>query len=171
MSIAISKKFTAVLFFSVLLLTVPAGRPAWAIEDSKAATAYAAPDFDLQDLNGSHVTLSQFKGQKPVLLYFWATWCPHCRAVRPEVIKLRKETSSADVAILAIDVGKGDSLTKVKHFEEADPAPYIVLYDTDSKVTRSYRVEGVPHFILLDKTGMVIYEGFELPEDPVGLLK
>ncbi len=166
-----SGKLAAVLFFSILFLAVFAGRPTGSVEESKGATAFAAPDFDLQDLKGSHVTLSQFKGQKPVLLYFWATWCPHCMAVRPEVIRLRKATSDADVEIIAIDVGAGDSLARVKHFEETDPAPYIVLYDPDSKVTRSYRIEGVPHFVLLDKTGTVRYEGNQLPSNPMGLLK
>ncbi len=65
----------------------------------------------------------------------------------------------------------GDSLAKVKRFEEADPAPYTVLYDPDSKVTRSYRVEGIPHFVLMDKSGAVKYSGNQLPSDPMRLLK
>ncbi len=164
------KKFTVLLFTFILFLTVPICRPAGAVDESKAAIAFAAPNFDLQDLKGSHVTLDQFKGQKPVLLYFWATWCPHCIAVRPEVIHLRKATSDTDMEIIAINVGSGDSLAKVKRFEENDPAPYTVLYDSDSKVTRSYKVEGIPHFVLLDKTGAVKYQGNELPSNPISLL-
>ena len=64
---------------------------------------------------------------------------PFLPGCAPEVIELRKATAQADIEILAIDVGAGDSLTKLKRFEEADPAPYTVLYDTDSKVTHSYR--------------------------------
>jgi peroxiredoxin len=165
------KKFTVVLFSFVLFLTVPVCRQAGAIDESKASTSFAAPDFDLQDLKGSHVTLGQFKGQKPVLLYFWATWCPHCVAVRPEVVQLRKATPDTDIEIIAINVGSGDSLARVKRFEEKDPAPYTVLYDPDSKVTRSYRVEGIPHFVLLDKAGSVKYQGNELPSNPMSLLK
>ena len=92
-------------------------------------------------------------------------------AVRPAVIELRKATAQDDIEILAINVGSGDSLAKVKRFEEADPAPYTVLYDPDSKVTHSYRVEGIPHFVLLDKTGAIKYEGNQLPRDPMDLLK
>jgi len=163
------KRCAAVLFFSILLITVPVCLPAGAEGESKAASAFAAPDFDLQDLNGSHVTLSQFRGQKAVLLYFWATWCHNCEAVRPAVIKLRK-TSAPDIEILAIDVGKGDSLAKVQRFEKADPAPYTVLYDLDSKVTRSFHIEGVPHFVLLDKNGAVKYNGTQLPFFPLSIL-
>jgi thiol-disulfide isomerase/thioredoxin len=164
------KRCAAFSFFSIFLITVQVCLPAGAAEESRAASAFAAPDFDLQDLNGSHVTLSQFRGQKPVLLYFWATWCHYCLAVRPAVIMLKK-TLAPDIEILAIDVGTGDSLARVQRFEKADPAPYIVLYDTDSKVTRSYHIEGVPHFVLLDKNGEVKYHGNQLPSDPLSILR
>ncbi|MGC9966843.1 MAG: TlpA disulfide reductase family protein [Syntrophobacteraceae bacterium] len=164
------KRFAALLFSSFLLMTVLPCLPASAGEETKAATANATPDFVLQDLKGSNVSLGQFKGQKPVLLYFWATWCHYCQTVRPAVINFRKATPDADIEILAIDVGSGDSLAKLKRFEEADPAPYTVLYDTDSKVTRSYHVEGIPHFVLMDKTGAVKYTGNQLPSDPMSLL-
>ncbi len=165
------KKFAALFIFFILFITATVCLPAVAAEESKTDSAFVAPDFDLQDLTGSHVTLGQFKGQKPVLLYFWATWCHFCQTVRPAVIKLRKATSEDDIEILAIDVGSGDSLAKVKRFEEADPAPFTVLYDPGSKVTRSFRVEGVPHFVLMDKNGTVKYEGNRLPSDPMSLLR
>ena len=121
------KRFAALFASSILFMTVLICQPAVAAEDGKTG-----PDFVLQDLNGSTVSLSQFKGQKPVLLYFWATWCHYCQSVRPAVINLRKASQEADIQILAIDVGAGDSLAKLKRFEETDPAPYTVLYDTDS---------------------------------------
>ena len=164
------KKFTA-LFIFVSFITAPVCLQAVAAEESKTVSTFVAPDFDLQDLTGSHITLSQFKGQKPVLLYFWATWCHYCLAVRPAVIELRKATAENDIEILAINVGSGDSLAKVKRFEEANPAPYTVLYDPDSKVTHSYRVEGIPHFVLMDKYGAVKYQGNRLPSDPMSLLR
>ncbi len=164
------KKFAVLFLSSILLITVLICLSASA-EENNAATELTAPDFELQNLQGSNVSLSQFKGQKPVLLYFWATWCPHCMAVRPEVIKMQKADPDDNIEIIAINVGSGDSLAKVQHFEEANPAPYTVLYDTDSKVTRSYKVQGVPHFVLLDKTGAVKYSGSELPSDPMTLLK
>ncbi len=98
-----------------------------------------------------------------MLLYFWATWCHYCLAARPSVISLQK--ANPDIQVIAINVGSETPLAKVKRFEEANPAPYIVLYDTDSKVTHSYQVEGIPHFVLLDKTGAVKYTGNQLPSD------
>lgn len=167
----IGKRSAKLLFSFILSMTMLIGLPALAAEEDQAKPNVAAPDFQLDDLNGTNVTLSQFKGQKPVLLYFFATWCPSCLAARPGVIEMRKATAEQDIAILAINVGSGDSLAKLKRFEEANPAPYTVLYDPGSKVTRSYHVEGIPHFVLLDKTGMIKYEGNRLPSDPMKLLK
>jgi len=165
------KKLAAFFFFSILFATIPLRLQAFAAGENDKGPAWVAPDFQLHDLKGSNVTLSQFRGQKPVLLDFWATWCEICMAVRPKVIELRKAIAEADLEILAIDVGSGDSLTKVKLFEAANPAPYTVLYDSDSRVTRSYKVEGVPHFVLIDKSGVVKYQGARLPTDPLSLLK
>jgi thiol-disulfide isomerase/thioredoxin len=136
-----------------------------------ASGSTAAPDFELPDLNGSNVVLSVYKGQKPVLIYFWATWCPHCMEVRPAVINLRKEIAPGDLEVLAINVGGGDSLARVKLFEEAHPAPYTVLYDSEAKTARIFKVQGIPHFVLIDKNGAVKYSGNQLPSNPMALLK
>lgn len=130
-----------------------------------------APDFELSDLNGTKVTLSGFKDKKPVLVYFWASWCPYCMAVRPDVIKLRKTVPENDLAVLGVNVGGGDSLAKVKAFEEKNPAPYTVLYDADGKAARLFGVMGIPHFVVIDKSGVVKYSGNEFPKDTMALLK
>ena len=164
------KKFASLFLSSILFITVMICLPVGAAEESSAATNFTAPDFELQNITGTNVSLSEFRGRKPVLLYFWATWCHYCKATRPEVIKMQKANPDG-IEVLAINVGSGDSLDKVQRYEKADPAPYTVLYDPDSKVTRSYKVEGIPHFVLLDKTGAVKYSGNRLPSDPMSLLK
>lgn len=145
--------------------------PAVPAQQGGVISAKAAPDFQVQDLDGSAVTLSQFKGKKPVLLYFWATWCPYCMSVRPSVIKLRDGISKNDLAFLAINVGGGDSLAKLKRFDQSHPSTLTVLYDGEGKVARLYNVQGIPHFVLVDKNGMVRYSSNELPPDPMQILK
>lgn len=164
--------FTAFLIGTVSLQAMvasaaatPEGKP------GAPAVGNIAPDVELQDLGGNKVVLSKFKGQKPVLLYFWATWCPHCLAARPAVIKLRNAVPKSDLEILAIDVGAGDSLAKVKRFEEAHPAPYTVIYDGEGKAVRAYAVQGIPLFVLIDKAGNVVYRANEMPPDTMKLLR
>jgi thioredoxin-related protein len=68
-------------------------------------------------------------------------------------------------------VGEGDSLEKVKRYQEGHPASYPILYDAGSKVARAYRVQGIPMFVLIDKEGQIVYLGNDLPQNPMKLLK
>jgi thiol-disulfide isomerase/thioredoxin len=174
-SVRTQKIFVIFTLFTILFSTVFIMAPSITMaQNSQPALAHDndAPDFETQDLNGTTITLHSFKGQKPVLLYFWASWCPYCMAVRPAVINLRNEIDPKDLEIIAVNAGGGDSLAKVKRFQEVHPAPYTVVYDGDSKVVqRAYSVTGIPHFVLIDKNGSVKYRGSGLPPDPMALLK
>jgi thiol-disulfide isomerase/thioredoxin len=163
------------VFVACALISITCFSPAMGagtqVSGAAVSEAGNAPDFEIPDLAGSTVSLSKFKGDKPVLIYFWATWCPYCIAVRPAVLKLRGEIPKGDLEVLAINVGGGDSMAKVKKYEEAHPSPLTVLYDGEGKVAKSFHVQGIPHFVLIDKKGVVKYSGHELPEKPLETLK
>ena len=163
MSLLRTRKGRVVLTLFIAAVSVLIYLPIIAAEENAQTLEAVPPEFQLQDLNGTPIALSQFKTKKPVLLYFWATWCPYCMSVRPTVIELRKATPASDIEILGINVGGADSMAKVKRFEENNPAPYTILYDADSKVTHSYRVPGIPFFVLIDKAGTIKYRGNQLP--------
>ncbi|MFP5214119.1 MAG: redoxin domain-containing protein [Acidobacteriota bacterium] len=122
-----------------------------------------APEFQLNDINGKQVQLSALKSEHPVLVYFWATWCPYCIQVKPKVAELHTAIPESSLGIVSINVGGGDSLERLKKYQEKNPAPYPVLYDGDGKVTRAYKVQGIPMFYLIDKSGDVLYKGNTLP--------
>jgi thiol-disulfide isomerase/thioredoxin len=168
------------LLFSICLATAPALNAAGADEFKNRVLLAGlfdsgkkgpAPEFELQDLNGTTVKLSQYRGNRPVMLYFWATWCPACMSMKPHIAKVREKVPAADLEILGINVGEGDSLEKVKRYQEGHPATYPILYDTGSKVSRAYRVQGIPLFVLVDKDGQIVYQGNDLPQNPMKLLK
>ncbi len=131
----------------------------------------AAPDFELEDINGGAVRLSKFKDDRPVLLYFWATWCPYCISIKPDVARLREKIGAKEMEILAINVGGGDTLEKLKRYQEGHPVPWPVLYDGNGKVARSFQVQGIPMFVLVDKAGKVVYRGNNLPANPLEYLR
>lgn len=124
-----------------------------------------AIDFELPDLDGSSVRLSKFKGDRPVLLYFWATWCPYCITVKPEVAKLRQKVARNEMEILAINVGGGDSIERLRKYREGHPSAWPILYDGDGKVSKSYKVQGIPLFILVNKAGNIVYRDTNPPSD------
>ncbi|MCL5405579.1 MAG: TlpA family protein disulfide reductase [Deltaproteobacteria bacterium] len=163
MNLKTIKKLAMFFLSATLLTTVVFYLPARAAEQ--------APDFTLPSLNGTMVSLNQFKGQKPVLVEFFATWCHFCRAIHPQIVKLRESVPESKLAIVAIDVGSGDSLERVKLYVKNHPSPFTVLYDKGSIVTRTYGVEGIPHIVLVDKNGNIKYQGSELPSDPMSLVQ
>lgn len=120
-------------------------------------------DFTLRDVDGRTVSLAQFIGRKPVLLYFWATWCPKCRESVPEINRIHRDPAGhGNVQILALDYM--ESPRKVRSFVTAKEVAFPVLLDREGEVARLYQVVGVPTYILLDRNGKVAYRGYDTPD-------
>ena len=119
----------------------------------------AAPDFTLNDLNGSPFTLSQTKG-KVVMLDFWATWCPPCRMSIPELKKLHGEYASKGLELVSISLD--DKIETVRNAVAAEGIKHRQLFAGESNAPALYAVRGIPMFVLIDKQGNVvrIWTGF-----------
>ncbi len=121
------------------------------------------PDFTLPDPDGKQVSLRRFLGKTPVLLAFWATWCPHCNAAVPDINRMHAELSpGGKLRILALDYRESER--KVRAFIAEKKVGYTVLMDRRGDVARKFRVVGIPTYILIDRRGRVVYRGHELPE-------
>ncbi len=111
-----------------------------------------APDFILKDMSGKDVTLSSFKG-KPVVLNFWATWCPYCRQERPYLKSLYEEYKDKDLVIIAVSLDR--SSKTIKRFLEQNPAPYMVLTDQEGITAALYNIMGYPTTYLINRNGKI----------------
>ncbi|MGE5677128.1 MAG: redoxin domain-containing protein [Pseudomonadota bacterium] len=109
-------------------------------------------DFQLEDLQGNKVSLSDFKGKK-VFLNFWATWCPPCKAEMPDIEKYYQETKDTDVVILAVNVG--DDKKTVESFIKDKGYNFRVLLDTTGEVSQMYRVSGIPTSYFINTEGFL----------------
>src|SRR6266404_2937249 len=112
-----------------------------------------APDFTLQDLTGQPVTLSSFRGEKAVLIDFWATWCGPCRSAMPGLQDLSDKFKDRGLEVVTID--QGESVDQVRYFVERRKYSFRVLLDHDGVVGDKYGVRGIPTSVLVDKTGVV----------------
>jgi thiol-disulfide isomerase/thioredoxin len=115
-------------------------------------TADAASDFMLQDMNGKKVKLADFKG-KPVLIDFWATWCPPCRDSIPGIEKLHKSYSGKGLVVLGIALDQG-GWDDVKSFITEHGITYLILKGTED-VAAQYHVRTIPMLIIVDKEGKI----------------
>jgi cytochrome c-type biogenesis protein len=122
-------------------------------------------DFELEDLEGNTVKLSDFKG-KIVFLNFWATWCPPCREEMPHMQAFYDKYKDEDIVILAVNPnqlenqGINDSTKaekKARDFVEEQGFTFPVLLDRDDSVWAVYQQRGIPANYVIDTEGMVKY--------------
>ena len=111
-----------------------------------------APEFELKTLDGEVVTLASLRG-RPVLIDFWATWCPPCRRELPSIAKLHADYKDKGLVVFGVnDEGKG---TARKYLEKAELA-LPTLDDSSRKAHRAFRVSAIPVVFLIDKEGKVV---------------
>ncbi len=118
---------------------------------------YLAPDFTLPTSYGESLTLSDLRGQ-PVVLNFWATWCPPCRAEMPDLQAASRQFNGR-VVFLGID--QGESAAEVSRFRDEYGITYPLLVDADSRVNDEYGIRALPTTIFVDAEGVVseVYSG------------
>ncbi len=138
-----------VLLIAACLPVVNCGRRPG--EEETLQIGATAPDFQLLDLRGQTVSLSQFRG-KVVILDFWATWCGPCRLSMPMMETLQLEHPN-DLKLLAINLE--ESRDEVRDYVARQNIRATVLLDTEGKVGRIYGSESIPMQVLIDKKGIV----------------
>jgi peroxiredoxin len=109
-----------------------------------------APDFELKTLAGDTVKLSDLKGKK-VMLNFWATWCPPCKAEMPAMEEFHKEAGD-EVVILAVN---NDPHLDVKAFLDENGITFPIPLDEEDKVNETYQVLSIPTTYFIDTKGNI----------------
>ncbi|WP_066174725.1 TlpA disulfide reductase family protein [Bacillus marinisedimentorum] len=113
-----------------------------------------APDFELTTLEGEQVRLSDYRGQK-VIINFWATWCPPCRAEMPDMQSFY-EKSGDKVEILAVNATMSEKKEEnVAEFVENFGLTFPILMDTENNVNRKYSIVSIPTSYFVDSNGKV----------------
>lgn len=111
-----------------------------------------APDFELKTLDGETVRLSDYKGKR-VMLNFWATWCPPCRAEMPDMEKFKRDK---DVKILAVNLlGTEASLENVQKFVDELKLTLTIPLDEKSAISNQYQIVAYPTSFMIDSNGRI----------------
>ncbi|MCM3691264.1 redoxin domain-containing protein [Neobacillus niacini] len=109
-----------------------------------------APDFELKTLAGDTVKLSDLKGKK-VMLNFWATWCPPCKAEMPAMEEFHKQAGD-EVVILAVNI---DPHLDVKAFVDENGITFPIPLDAEDTVNETYQVLSIPTTYFIDSKGNI----------------
>lgn len=128
----------------------------------------AAPEFILSTLTKNSVSLTEYRDGKPAILFFWATWCPHCRGALKQLNQEYPNIESKGIKFVIIDVG--ETKRQVTAYVNRVGVGLEVFLDEESTVAEDYQIVGVPTYIFVDKNGIVTTVKHSLPQDYAELL-
>ena len=152
-----ANSFAGLCAVAVLALGAPAGLRA---QDDEVGlpVGTAAPAAAVQDLDGQPVDLAQLVGKKPVLLEFWATWCPLCAALLPKVEAAHtKFGDRVDIVVIAVAIN--ETRASVQRHLAQHPLPFRFLWDATGAAVRAYQAPTTSYVVALDARGRVVYTG------------
>ena len=126
------------------------------VDDRTPAVGSPAPDFVLPRFDGTLVRSADFRG-KTLVLNFWASWCPPCRAEMPDFQALWEERQPQDdLVILAVDFLAEDTIEAASSFVDEFGLTFPVVTDTpDGDVAERYGVRGLPATFFIDRDGIL----------------
>lgn len=126
-------------------------------------TGAEAPDFTYMSIDGEEVTLSDFEGEKVVLVNVWATWCGPCVVEMPSMQRLYDSLEGEDFEILAVSVdaqaGETDEFGRpggdLRAFTDELSLTFPILHDPANSISTLYQTTGVPESFIVGKDGII----------------
>jgi len=139
-----------------LILLFGFGLPLVGVPATAAAVGELAPEFEIETQDGETFRLTDFRGQKPVYVVFWNTWCSYCIKKTPRYRKLQEQFGDK-IEIIAINTTWSDSQEEMRSFEEHHHINYSMAFDAGEAITDRYRVFNVPTEFIVDINGVIRY--------------
>lgn len=132
-----------------------------------SATFAQGYDFDLNDLEGNSVKLSELLKKGPVFVQFWATWCVPCKEEMKVLNELWNKYKDSGFVFVAVSIDDQKSLSKVKPYIESKSYKFPVLFDTDKNVISNFGGQDPPFSVFFDRNGNVFktYSGYIQGDD------
>lgn len=116
-------------------------------------TGFLAPDFQLLTVDGEELQLSALRGQ-PVVINFWASWCPPCRAEMPALEQLQQQYAANGLVVLGVDQGE-TAETVIRFARGVVDTTFPLVLDQRMEVAELYGVRALPTTFFVDKTGRI----------------
>jgi thiol-disulfide isomerase/thioredoxin len=142
-----------VVALAIIVLLVVAQQHGQQPTGATAGAGAANAGVSMRDPSGAVVTLADYQGQV-VVLDFWASWCPPCRAAMPAIDRLHERFKDKSVKVFGVNIN--DNKDPVKFMEEMG-VDYPLLVEGEA-AAQHFGVQAIPTFIVIDPEGRVVYE-------------
>ncbi|HSQ29119.1 MAG TPA: TlpA disulfide reductase family protein [Gemmatimonadaceae bacterium] len=129
-----------------------------------------APPAKVHTLDGKEADLAQYIGKTPVLIEFWATWCPNCAELEPTMLEVAKKYGQR-VKFVGVAVSVNETPARVKAFVAKHGLPGDQYFDTRGDASGAYDAPATSYVVLIDKTGKVAYTGLGGKQDLEAAIK
>ena len=144
----------ASILFALLALTPNLAKA----QESGIAVGAQAPSALVETLDGKTIDIGSYVGKSPMLIEFWAFWCPNCKELEPSLLSLQKKYGSR-MRFLAVAVSVNETRDRVKAFTAKKRYPHQTVYDAKGEATEAYDVPATSYVVIIDKGGKVVYTG------------
>ncbi len=124
--------------------------------NDKIIKTMKAHDFELENIKGKKIKLSELYKDKLVILDFWASWCVPCKKEFLYLDKFQKKYDEY-IQVVAIDIDKARHISKAKAYIKSKRYTFEVLFDTDNKVAKLYNVTTLPNTNIISTDGEIIW--------------
>jgi thiol-disulfide isomerase/thioredoxin len=129
-----------------------------AAQDLGLEVGSVAPGAAVETLDGKPTDLSTWVGKQPVVMEFWATWCPNCAELEPHMLAMHKKYGDK-VAFVAVAVSVNQSAERAKLYVEKHKLPWHQVFDRRGNATGAYDVPATSYIVVLNKAGKIVYTG------------
>jgi thiol-disulfide isomerase/thioredoxin len=150
--------------FLGLVLAAGAIAPPVRAQESGIPVGGKAPVATIQTLDGKPADLAQFVGKGPVLIEFWATWCPNCKELEPTLLAAQKKYAGK-VQFVGIAVSVNESPELVRRYVDRHGIAGVQLYDRKGDAVDAYDVPATSFVVVIDKAGRIVYTGLGGTQD------
>jgi thiol-disulfide isomerase/thioredoxin len=123
-----------------------------------------APPAKVFTLDGKEADLAQYIGKTPMLIEFWATWCPNCQELEPTLLEVAKKYGGR-VKFVGVAVSVNENPARVKAFVAKHGLPGDQYFDTKGNATGAYDAPATSYVVIIDKAGKVVYTGLGGKQD------
>lgn len=127
-------------------------------QDAGIPVGSRAPAAVLETLDGKAANLDAWIGKEPVFIEFWATWCPICKTLEPQLVQLQKQYAGK-VRFIGVSVSVNQSPELVKRYVAAHGLQGEQLYDRKGFATDAYDVPTTSYVVVINAKGTVVYTG------------